>query len=85
MISLLSLVSGIRETTRAARENDDQFVIFGLRDQRDDKGSQRGRSERRQGQPERMISLLSLVSAIRQTTRAARENDDQFVIFGFSH
>ena len=41
MISLLSLVSGIRETTRAARENDDQFVIFGLRDQRDDEGSQR--------------------------------------------
>ena len=35
MSSLLSLVSGIRETMRAARENDDQFVIFGLRDQRE--------------------------------------------------
>ena len=32
-----------------------------------------------------MISLLSLVSGIRETRRADRENDDQFVMFGFSH
>ena len=36
MTSLLSLVSAIRQTTRGARENDDQFVIFGFRDQRDE-------------------------------------------------